>query len=215
MELQQDVLNVGIGLAMVVGALECFFGYRIFKFVLGLTGFLLGGVLVATISSTFSQEAIFILLSGLMGGVIGAALMVALYYAGVFLIGAILGSVLGTVLYAVAESNPDPAVLLITAVLAGIAALIFQKFMIIVSTGFGGAWGVVIGIAYFITDAVNLSNPERMFNFEGKYLYAILLCWLVLGIAGVIIQYRSASNKETQALEPGPPTREKRTLPNE
>lgn len=202
MDLNQDVLSVIIGLTILVGALQCFFGYRIFKFILGLTGFLLGGALASVIGYTFSQEEAFVLLTGLVGGFIGAALMVTLYYVGIFLIGAILGSVLGTVLYAVAESNPDPAILLILAVLAGIIALIFQKFMIIVSTAFGGAWGVVIGIAYFITGTVNLSNPEQIFSSGGKYLYALLLCWLALGVAGVIIQYRSAPTKETQPLAP-------------
>lgn len=211
MDLHQDAFNIIIGLTILVGALQCFFGYRIFKLILGLTGFLIGGVLAAAIGSSFSQEVIFILLSGLMGGFIGAALMVTLYFAGIFLIGAILGSVLGTVLYAVAESQPDPAVLLITAVLVGIIALSFQKFMIIVSTAFGGAWGIIIGIAYFITGVINLSNPEQTFSSDGKYLYAILLCWLALGIAGVINQYRFAAKKETQPLPP--PAREKESGP--
>lgn len=200
MDLNQDVFNIIIGLTILVGALQCFFGYRIFKFILGLTGFLIGGALVAAIGSEFSQEVIFIILSGLMGGFIGAALMATLYFVGIFLIGAILGSVLGTVLYAVAESQPDPAVLLIIAVLVGIIALIFQKFMIIVSTAFGGAWGIIIGIAYFITGVVNLSNPEQTFSSGGKYLYAMLLCWLALGIAGFIKQYQFAKTKETQPL---------------
>ena len=202
MDLNQDVLYVLVGLGILVGALQCFYGYRIFKFILGLTGFLLGGALSIVIGYTISQVEAFVLLTGLVGGFIGAALMVTLYYVGIFLIGAILGSVLGTVFYAVAEGNPDPAVLLILAVLAGIIALIFQKFMIIVSTAFGGSWGVVIGIVYFITGTVNLSNPEQIFSSGGKYLYALLLCWLVLGVAGVIIQYRSAQTKETQPLAP-------------
>ncbi|WP_282958211.1 hypothetical protein [Halalkalibaculum roseum] len=40
MELHQDVRTIIFGLTIVVGALQCFFGYRIFKFILGLTGFL-------------------------------------------------------------------------------------------------------------------------------------------------------------------------------
>lgn len=200
MDLHQDVLNVIIGLCILVGALQCFFGYRIFKFILGLTGFLLGGALSGVIGFSFSQEEAFALLAGLVGGFIGATLMVTLYYAGIFLIGGLFGGILGTVLYAVAESNPEPAVLLILAVLAGVSALIFQKFMIIVSTGFGGAWGVVIGMVYFITDAVDLSNLDQTFRSGGSLLYAILLCWLALGIVGVIVQYRSEPKKESHPL---------------
>ena len=42
MDLHQDVLNVIIWLSILVGALQCFFGYRIFKIILGLTGFFIG-----------------------------------------------------------------------------------------------------------------------------------------------------------------------------
>ena len=200
MDLNQDILNVFIGLIILVGVLQCFWGYRIFKFIIGLTGFLLGGILAAAFGSTLSQEEVFIILTGLTGGFIGAAMMVALYYVGVFLIGSLLGGITGVVFYAVAESSPDPAVLLIVAVIAGIIALIFQKFMIIVSTAFGGSWGVVIGIANFITGAVDLSNLEQTYGSGDSHLYAIILCWLALGIVGVIVQYRSEPKKKPQPL---------------
>jgi hypothetical protein len=210
MDLPQDVLNVIIGLIILVGALQCFFGYRIFKFILGLTGFLLGGALAGAIGYGISQEVAVAVLAGLVGGFIGAALMVALYFIVIFLIGALFGGVLGAVLFAVAESNPEPAVLLILAVIAGVVALIIQKFMIIVSTGFGGAWSVVTGIAYFTTGAIDPTNFERMFRSGGSHRYAILLCWLALGIVGVIVQYKSAPTKEDEAQPPAAPDGEKR-----
>ncbi len=205
MDLPQDLLNVIIGIGILVGALQCFFGYRIFKFILGLTGFLLGGVLAGSIGYTISQEESVALLSGLVGGFVGAALMIALYFIGIFLIGALLGGVLGAVLFAVAESNPEPSVLLILAVISGVIALIFQKFMIIVSTGFGGAWGVVVGIAHFTTGAIDPSNIERMFRSGGSQLYSILLCWLALGIIGIIVQYKSNLIKEKENQPPAAP----------
>lgn len=210
MDLPQDVLNVIIGLSILLGALQCFLGYRIFKFILGLTGFLLGGALAGAIGYAISQEEAVALLAGIVGGFIGAALMVVLYFIGIFLIGALLGGVLGTVLFAVAGSNPEPAVLLILAVITGVVALIFQKFMIIVSTGFGGAFSVVTGIAYFTTGAIDPTNFESMFRSGGSYLYAILLCWLALGIVSVIVQYISAPAKEEEAQPPAPPDGEKR-----
>jgi MFS family permease len=202
MDLPEDVRNIIIALSILVGALQCFFGYRIFKVILGLTGFLLGGTLAGAIGYAISQEQAVALLAGLVGGFIGAALIVALYFIGVFLIGALLGGVLGTALFAVAESNPEPAVVLVLAVIAGIIAVIFQKFMIIVSTAFGGAWAVVTGIAHFTTGAVDPGNLERMFRSAGSHLYAILLCWLALGIVGVVVQYKSAPRKEKKAEPP-------------
>jgi hypothetical protein len=196
MHLPQDVLNMIIGLGIIVGAIQCFFGYRIFKFILGLTGFILGGAICAAIGYAIFQKEVIALLAGLVGGIIGAALIVVLYLIGIFLIGAFLGGVLGTALFAVAGHNPEPAVILILAVIVGVIALIFQKFMIIVSTGFWGAWSVVMGIAYFTTGAVDPTSIERFFRSGGGQLYAILLCWIVLGIVGVIVQFKSAPVKE-------------------
>jgi hypothetical protein len=82
-------------------------------------------------------------------------------------------------------------------------ALFFQKLMIIVSTGFGGSWSVVTGLAGFATGAIDPSGLERMFRTDGGHLYVILLCWILLGISGVMVQYKSAQAEESQARLPG------------
>ena len=197
MEPTEEVLKVIVGFTILVGALQCFFGYRIFKFILGLTGFLIGGVLASTIGYSISQDEITALFSGILGGVIGAALMFALYYVGVFIIGALLGGVLGTILFTLAESSPEPAFLLILAVIAGVMALIFQKFMIIISTGFSGSWCVVIGIAYLTTNIIDFNHMEQAFMSDGSLYYGILLSWLALGLFGVIVQYGYAQKNES------------------
>ncbi len=211
MELPPDMYNVIIGLSILVGAVQCFFGYRIFKIILGLTGFLLGAALGGAIGYSIWPQEVAALAAGLVGGIIGAAVLVALYFFGVFLIGAFLGGVLGQVFFAVAESNPQPAVMLIVAVIVGVVALFFQKFMIIVSTGFGGAWIVVVGIAYFTTGAIDLTNLERMYRSGGSLTYAMLLCWIALGIIGVIVQYKSAPTEVKKARPSSAPDREKHT----
>ena len=167
--MSSEVLSVVIGLSIVVGAVECFFGYRIFKVILGLIGFLIGGGVAGAIGYAVSEQEIVALLAGLVGGAIGAALMVALFFIGVFLVGAFFGGVLGGVLYAVAGNSPEPAVLLILAIIAGVMAVIFQKFMIILSTGFGGAWNVVTGIAFFTTGAIDPTDPGRFFQSGGGF----------------------------------------------
>ena len=202
MDLPQDVLHFIIGLSILVGTIQCFFGYRIFKIVLGLTGFLVGGALGGAIGFEVAQEEIVALVAGLLGGLIGAALLVVLYFIGIFLMGAFLGGLLGAVMFALAESSAEPALLLILAVIAGVIALIFQKLMIIVSTGFGGAWSVVTGIAYFTTGAIDPTHLEELSRSGRSHLYAIVLCWISLGIVGVVVQYKSP-----------PPQRERRGAP--
>lgn len=202
MKLPNDILSLILGIGIPVGAIYCFLGYRIFKFILGLTGFILIGAAAGGIGYALSHQEAIALLTGLAGGLIGAALMVALYYVGVFIVGAILGGVLGVVLSGAAGSSPEPAVLLILAIIGGVVALIIQKFMIILSTSFGGAGSIVLGIAFFTTGAVDPANINRLFRSGGILLYAILLCWLALGIAGVIVQYKTVPTKEKKTKPP-------------
>ena len=192
MHLPQNILNGIIGFGVFVGVVQCFFGYRIFKLILGLTGFLLGGAMAVAISYASSQNEAVALLAGLVGGCIGAALLVAVYFLGIFCMGACLGAVLGAVLFAGAGNDPQPAVLLICAGIGGGLALIFQKFMIIFSTGFGGAWSVVAGLAYFISGEIDPTRVGNFFHATATPDYTMLACWLALGMVGVIVQYKSA-----------------------
>jgi MFS family permease len=212
----QDVLNVITGLVILVGSIACFFGYQIFKFILGLTGFLVVGALAAAVGYAISQQESVALLAGLVGGFIGAVLMVVLYFVGIFMTGALLGGFLGVLLSAAANRGPEPAVLLILAVIAGVIALKFQKFMIIISTGFGGAWVVVAGIAYFTLTSWDrlliASDPrkvELLFRSGGSLLYAIVLCWFALGMVGVIVQYKSPRTMKEETQPPTAPEEEK------
>ena len=80
--------------------------------------------------------------------------------------------------------------LMILAVMGGIAALLLRKLMIIVATGFGGAWSVVTGIAFFTMEAIDRTNIVELFWPGGRHLFPIVLCWLALGIVGVMVQYK-------------------------
>ena len=68
--------------------------------------------------------------------------------------------------------------------------------MIILSTSFGGAWNVVAGIAFFTTGALDPTKPTNFFESGGALLYTVALCWIALGIAGMIIQYRTTPDME-------------------
>ena len=199
MPLPQEALNGIIAGSMVIGVIECFFGYRIFKFVLGLTGFILGGIAAASIASTQSHDTIVMVFAALGGGVAGAVLLVVFYFIGVCLVGAFLGATAGAVLLAASSIPPEPVMLLVMSVIGGVLALIFQKFMIILSTAFGGAWSVVIGTACFTTNVIDPTSLEHFFRSRGSQFNAILLCWLVLGLVGVIVQYHTAKGKKTPA----------------
>jgi hypothetical protein len=202
MDIPQDMLNVLIGVGILVGAVQCFFGYRIFKVILALVGFVLGAGLAGFAGFALSQNQAVALLAGLVGGLIGAALLVALYFVGVFLIGAWLGVLLGAVLCIAAQSEPVPVILLILGIIGGVIAVVLQKVIIILATSFGGSWSIVTGIAYFTTGAIDPTDPKRLFRTGGSLLYIMLLCWIALGIAGVIVQYKFLPKPSKEQKKP-------------
>ena len=204
MHVPQTSQSLCVGLGIILGAIQCFSGYRLFKVVLGLTGFIVGGALAAAGGYACSQTAIVAVFAGLVGGCLGAALLTALYFLGVFLSGALLGGMAGALLWAGTGGLPQPAVLLFPAVIAGVLALVFQRFMIIVATGFGGAWCMVLGVAYFTTGAFDPANIESFFPAAGRHSPVLLVCWLALGAAGALVQYSSAPKQQTAAPTPPP-----------
>ena len=71
------------------GIVACFFGYRLFKFVLGIFGFILGALAASSIWG--SSDTVYMVLAALLGGLVGGLLLLAAYFVGVALVGAGLG----------------------------------------------------------------------------------------------------------------------------
>src|SRR5262245_64529086 len=104
------------------GLLSCFFGHRLFRFVLGLYGFYLGAMI--TTSSMGAANTWTLVLSAVVGGIVGAVLMYAAYFLGVGLIGAGLAAlVLDAGWNMLRGTDPPTVVLVLTCVLGALAAL--------------------------------------------------------------------------------------------
>ena len=196
MELGRGALYL-IALASIgLGVVYCFFGYRIFRIVLGILGFISGASVAAKIAlDVFGREPAIAILAGMVVGIIGAILVGVFYFIGIFLLGAWLGSLLGVLLTGGGGSTVETVIILVLAVIGGIVAVMLQKLMIILSTSLSGAWGIVSGIFYFLGGS---RGPIRLFQFHpnlralrpmGARGYIMLLCWVVIGIAGIVVQY--------------------------
>ena len=124
---------------VIGGALACFAGYRLFKLVLALYGFILGAMLASSmfgISNTIGMIA-----AAVVGGVAGALILVFAYFVGIALVGAGLGALLGHIGWTTTQAGDPPALLIIgLAVVGAVAAMVLQRYVIIFSTAFGGAW---------------------------------------------------------------------------
>jgi hypothetical protein len=127
------------------GAIACFAGYRLFRLVLGVYGFILGALVAS--SSVGAGDTWTVVLAALGGGAVGALILIAGYFVGVALIGAGVGALLVNVAWKPFGGEPHWAVLLGAAAIGAIAAMSFQRYVIIIATAFGGAWTMLVGAA--------------------------------------------------------------------
>jgi Domain of unknown function (DUF4203) len=128
---------------LVGGALSCFAGYRLFKVVLAIYGFILGANLASSMMP--ASHGAQMIAAALVGGVAGACILVFAYFIGIALVGAGLGALVAHVGWGYVRIGDPPVVaIVVLAVLGAIGAMLLQRYVIIVSTAFGGAWTLIL-----------------------------------------------------------------------
>ena len=192
------LLNFILSGAILLGLLFCFFGYRIFRFVLAVAGFILGASFVAgfTYTLTDGEDLLIILIAGVAGGLILGALFLFLYSAGVFLIGAVFGILLFSTTASSLNINTPPILYIVPALAGGILSLLIQRFMIILITSFTGAWVVAMATLYFVNSNFNPFNSEFITSIADNQTYRIIFGWIALGVLGFVTQYVIFPKKE-------------------
>ena len=131
-------------LLVLGGALSCFAGYRLFRVVLAIYGFILGAMLASSMMGSSNTTGMIV--AAIVGGLAGALLLVFAYFIGLALVGAGLGALVAHVGWGYVGAGDPPAVLIIVLALIGsIGALMLQRYVIIVATAFGGAWTALVG----------------------------------------------------------------------
>jgi hypothetical protein len=131
-------------LLVLGGALSCFAGYRLFKIVLGIYGFILGAMLGSSMMGVTNTTGMVV--AALIGGVAGAVILMFAYFVGIALVGAGLGALVAHVGWGYVGTGDPPAIVVILLAISGsVAAMLLQRYVIIVATAFGGAWTVIVG----------------------------------------------------------------------
>lgn len=141
------------------GLLSCLFGYRLFRFVLAIFGFILGALAASSVFGEGAGTAMAI--AAIVGGLVGAGLLLAAYFVGVALVGAGLGALLVNLLWARIQGDPHPALVIIAAVAGALVATWLQRYVIILATAFGGAWTTVVGAAALLGNAATLKAASE------------------------------------------------------
>ena len=187
-------------LAVAVGILICFLGYRLLKFTLAVVGLIAGaaGGWAVGLSLAPGNNGI-ALVCAIIGGVICAVLCIWLFFLGIFLLGASAGAIVATTLFHAAGNQPQPILVLLLAIVFGVIALVMQKFMIIVSTAFIESYLVTAGVLHLLAGGQNVSPlwfDHLQQGSAGILGYAALVVWLILGLGGASFQYRSRRRRE-------------------
>ena len=132
-------------LLVVGGALSCFAGYRLFKMVLGIYGFVLGAMLASSAMGVTNTTGMIV--AAAVGGVCGALLLMFAYYIGIALVGAGLGALVAHVGWSSVGTGGDPPAIavVVLSILGSLGAMLLQRYVIIVATAFGGAWTLIVG----------------------------------------------------------------------
>jgi hypothetical protein len=173
------------------GLLSCFAGYRVFRVVLGIYGFILGALLASSLAG--SDQTLVMVLAALVGGIVGAAILILAYFAGVALIGAGAGALVAHGVAAAFGREPSLLVVILLAVAGALLALVLQRYVIVVATAFGGAWTALVG-------ALALAGSRAAGQAGGGNVWLlypgnpapgqqwIVVFWLGLGLVGTVVQ---------------------------
>ncbi len=181
------------------GLLSCFAGYRVFRTVLGIYGFIIGALAVSSAMGT--EHTAWMILGALGGGIVGALILIAAYFVGVALLGAGIGALTASLIWASLGREPGALVVIAFAIAGALAALALQRYVIIGATAFGGAWTIIVGglalqgnrVALDATAKNNVWLAYPMNPAPGNYW--ILLGWIALGIVGIVVQLTLTSGK--------------------
>jgi hypothetical protein len=193
-------------LLILGGLVACFFGYRLFKFVLGIFGFILGALAASSIWG--ASDTTYMVVTALLGGIVGGLLLLAAYFIGVALVGAGLGALCANLIWTQIEGDPHPFVVVLFSVAGALLATWLQRYVIILATAFGGAWTVLVGGLALTGDRTAMTAaaagdiwvayPMNPAPGQAWVPYA----WVALGLVGTLIQMFVTGGQSGRVVKP-------------
>ncbi len=190
--------KIAVATLLFAGALYCFVGYRLFRLLLGLTGFLLAGSVAAGLAGWLSGgRFVFMAIALGIGGIMGAIALNFMYRAGVFCIGMCAATLVAHQVLAARPEAWAPWAALGIGVLGGMAALGIERTAMIMAMSAIGAWMLVQGTIFIaLTFGMQpcLENPEH----ETWVFMAIVSVWGLLTVMGTTTQFRGLRPRQEQ-----------------
>ncbi|KAI8842744.1 hypothetical protein BJ741DRAFT_591761 [Chytriomyces cf. hyalinus JEL632] len=209
------VVGIVGGLLIVIGLSLVGFGNKLFKPILFIYGFILGGAIaavscgVAANNGTEIKMWVFWLAVVLSGLVLGAILSV-LWRIGLFVLGAVMGIYVAFFIQLACSSFwtgtvSRGIVSLVFALIGGIM-IQFEKFTmpaLIFVTAFGGSYNTFIGIDFFANTGMFyiMQNPEKAASVTGKAWIGMVVGLFVLAAVGMYYQWSVVKKEGHRGLK--------------
>lgn len=179
---------------LVFGLVQVFFGYRLFRILVGVIGALFGFFYAPEIIALATGEVPSTAVAVAVG--VGFAIAFALvawyvFWLAVFAWGASLGYVAG-----VSAFGDLPWLAVVTGLVVGGLAMLFQRVLIVLLTALNGAWLLVSGSAFLLGQ---IAAPPRGLAFDplldvnepvSLVLFAVAL---VIAVVGAVYQFRDTA----------------------
>jgi hypothetical protein len=181
-------------LLVLTGVVACFAGYRLFKVVLAIYGFIIGAMLASSIVGVTNTTGRVV--GAVLGGAVGAVILVVAYCVGIGLVGAGLGALVAHLGWGyVQPGDPTPWAIVGLALVGAVIAMLLQRYVIVVATAFGGAWTMIVG--WLAIESTRPSGRATSMAADVWILYPMApaegqrwvpIAWLLLGSLGTVVQ---------------------------
>jgi hypothetical protein len=174
------------------GVISCFFGYRLFRTVLAIFGFILGALAASSLFGV--SDTGLMLIAAVVGGLFGAFVLIAAYFVGVALVGAGLGAVIANLAFAGGGRDPSVYIVVLFSIAGAVGATYLQRYFIIVGTAFGGAWTMIVGAMALVGDRTALKAATSGDVWVAYPLNPapgqrwVLIVWILLSLIGAAVQ---------------------------
>lgn len=198
-------------IAIALGLVVNYFGYRLFKIILPIWGFFAGFALGGSVMSLILGESLFAsilsLVVAIIFGLILAVLSYFVYFIGIIVLGFSFGfGLTSAIMYGIGFSTDfivcgiAVGVGLLTAFLT--LVLNIQKYLIVVITSFGGSTYILGGVLLLL-GKITLAQLEL----DGNPIKPILddswfwmIAWIVLIVSGMLVQSITSRGVELETV---------------
>jgi hypothetical protein len=189
------------------GLLTCFAGYRLFRFVLGLYGFLAGAIVAS--SAVGSANTWTLIMALIVGGVVGAIVAVVAYFVAVGLVGAALAATLLNFGWRLIGGEPPTIVVIIVCVIGAVVALKAVRYVVVCGTAIGGSWTFFLGATALVGNPKALiaaSAPDTWIVYPIELMpenMMVVVGWVALAVVGAVIQFKTTTSTGSRKKKDG------------